>query len=58
MSLQVNAANRTTLDLIGIVPLILDINDHIFIHNFIISKKVKQPFIIGLVFAQGYKIAS
>ena len=35
MSLQVNTADGTTLDPIGVVPLVLYINDHMFIHNFI-----------------------
>ena len=56
MSLQINTASRTTLGPIGIVPLILNINDYIFIHNLIIHKKLRQQFIIGLNFAQRYKI--
>ena len=54
-SLQVNVASRTFLGPIGIVPLICDINDHVFVHNFIICKKLKQPLIVGLDFAQRYK---
>ena len=56
MPLQVNTARGTTSDPIGIFPLLLDINDHTFIHNFIICKKLKQPLIIGLDFTQCYKI--
>ena len=56
MSLQVNTASGTTIDLIDIILLLLDISDHIFMHNFIIYKKLKQPVIIGLDFAQHYKI--
>ena len=41
-SLWVNTASRTTLGQIGIVPLILDIKDHTFVHNFTICKKLKQ----------------
>ena len=37
-----------TLDPIGIVPLILNINDHMFIHNLVICKALKQPLIVGL----------
>ena len=48
-------ASRTTLGLIEIVPLILDINNHTFVHNFIICKKLKQSLIVGLDFAQRYK---
>ena len=48
-------ASGATLDLIGIVPLILDISDYTFTHSFIILKKLKQPLIIGLDFAQCYK---
>ena len=56
MSLQVNTASGTTLDPIGIIPLILDINEHMFMHNFIICKKLKQSLIIGLDVAQCHKI--
>ena len=56
MSSHVNTASRTTLDPIAIVPLIPEINDHTFIHNFFLCKKLKQPLIIGLYFAQCYKI--
>ena len=48
--------SRTTLGLIGIVPLTLDIKNHTFIQNFIICKKLKQPFLVGLDSAQNTKI--
>ena len=41
MSLRVNTACRTTLDPIGIINLILDINSYTFTYNFIICKKLK-----------------
>ena len=50
-------ASGTTLGPIGIVPLILDINDLTFVHNFIICKKLKQPLTVGLDFAQRPKIS-
>ena len=53
--LQVNMVKRATLGPKGIVPLILDINDDTFVHNFIICKKPKQPLNLGLHFAQRYK---
>ena len=55
-SLQVKTASGITVGPIGIVPLILDINDHTFAHNFITCKKLKQPLIVGLALAQRYKI--
>ena len=55
MSLQMNTAIRTTLDPIDRVHLLLDISDHTFIYNFIICKKLKQPFIVGLDLLQCYK---
>ena len=56
MSLQVNTASGTTVDPIGIDPLIFGINDHMFINNFIICKTLKHPLTIGLDFAQWYRI--
>ena len=49
-------ASRTTLGLIEIVLLILYINEHTFVHSFIICKKLKQPWMVGLDCAQRYKI--
>ena len=46
----------TTLGPIGITPLELNIDDQIFVHNFIIYTKVKQPLILGINFAQRYRI--
>ena len=42
MSFQENTASRTILGLIGIVPLILDINDYTFVHNSIICNKLSH----------------
>ena len=50
-------ATGTTLGLIRIVSLILGINNNTFIHNVIISEKLKQPLIVRLDFAQRYKLA-
>ena len=41
-SLTVNTASVTTLRPIGIVPLILDIYDHTFVHKFIMCMNLKQ----------------
>ena len=56
MSLWVNTASGTTSDLIGILSLTLYINDHSSAQNFIICKKLKHLLIVGLDFAQRYKI--
>ena len=40
-SLRVNTVSGMTLGPIGIVPLILDINNHTFVHRFIICMKSK-----------------
>ena len=40
-SLWVNKASRSTIGLIGIVLLALDISNHTFVQNFIICKKLK-----------------
>ena len=50
--LWVNTASRMTLGPIGIVLLVLDMNDHSIVHNFIICVKLKQYLIKGLHFAQ------
>ena len=41
-TLWVKTASRTKLGPIGIVPLVLDINNHAFVDNFIICKKLKN----------------
>ena len=46
--LRVNTVSATSLGMIGIVPLILDIDNHSFVHNFIICIKLKQSLVIGL----------
>ena len=50
-SLRVNTVSGMTLGTIGIVPLIPDIDNHTFVHNFIIHTKLKQSLIIELDFA-------
>ena len=49
-------ASGTTLGPIGIVPLTLDNNGHLFIYNFVVCRNLKQTLIVGLNFAQCYKI--
>ena len=51
-----NTANRATLGPIGIAPLDLNTEEQNFIHNFIVCTKSKQNLILGLDFAQRYKI--
>ena len=51
-SLRVNTASAMTLGPTGIGNLILDIDDHILVNNFIICTKLKQSLIIGQDFAQ------
>ena len=41
---------------IGKVQLSMNIEEHSFKHNLIIYIKLKQPLIIGLDFAQRYKL--
>ena len=55
-ALWVNTASRATLGPIGIVQLTMNIEEHSFKCNFIICMKLKQPLIIGLDFAQRYKL--
>ena len=57
MSLWVNTASGTMLDLIDIVLLMLNIHDHTFLCIFIICHKLKQLCIIILDFAQCNKTA-
>ena len=54
--LHVNTASGTTSGPLGLMPLIMNTEEHSFKHNFIICMKLKQTFIIGLDFAQRYKV--
>ena len=55
--MKVNTASRATLGPIGIAPLDLNIETQNFLtHNFIVCTKLKQNLILGLNFAQRYKI--
>ena len=51
-----NTASITTLGLIRITPLELNIDYQMFVHNFIICTKLKQSLILGLDFAQRYRM--
>ena len=50
--MKVNTFHGTTLGPIGIAPLDLNIDDQIFMQNFIACTKFKQHLILGLEFAQ------
>ena len=54
--LKVNTAIEATLGPIGIALLDVNIEEQNFTHNFIVCTKLKQPFILGLDFAQRNKI--
>ena len=54
--LKVSNACVATLGPIGIAPLELNIDDQNFGHNFIVYTKLKQHLILGLDFAQRYRI--
>ena len=54
--LKVNTASGPTLGPTGIAPLDLNIEEQNFTHNFIVCTKLKQHLILGLDFAQRYKI--
>ena len=54
--LKINTASGTFLGPMGIAPLELNIDNHIFVHNFTIYTKLKEPLIWGLDFAQRYRI--
>ena len=54
-SIKLNTASGTTLGPIGTDPLEFNIDNHIFVHNFIVCTKLKQPLILGLHFAQRYR---
>ena len=45
-----------TLGQIGITHWIMNIEEHSFKHNFVICAILNQPLIIGLDFAQRYKL--
>ena len=49
-SLKVNTASGVVLGSIGITHLELNIDDQIFVYNFIMCTKLKQPLILGLNF--------
>ena len=51
-----STASGMTLGSIGILPLIPDVDKHSFVHKFILCTKLKQSQLIGLDFAQRYKI--
>ena len=54
--LKVNTASGTTLGPIQIAPLELNTDDQNFVHNFVVCTKLKQHLILGLDFAQRYRI--
>ena len=54
--LKVNTTGRATLGPIGIGHLDMNIEEQNFTHNFIVCIKLKQNLILGLNFAQRYKI--
>ena len=51
-----NTAHGTTLGPIGITPLELNTDYHIFVYNFNVCTKLKQFLILGVNFAQRYRI--
>ena len=53
---KVNTASRATLAPIGIAPPNLNIKEQNFTHNFIVCTKLKQHLVLGLDFAQKYKL--
>ena len=53
---KVNTTTRAALGPIGIAPLDLNIEEQYFTHNFIVCAKLKPNLILGLTFAQRYKI--
>ena len=55
-TLWVNTASGAILGPIGLTSLTMNIEDHSLRHNFIICTKLKQPLIIGLDFAQRYRL--
>ena len=55
-TLKVNSASGATLGPEGIAPLELNIDDQTFVHNFVVCAKLKKHLILGLEFAQRYRI--
>ena len=53
---KVNIASGATLGPRGIAPLDLNIEEQNFTHKFVLCTKLKQHLILGLDFAQRYKI--
>ena len=51
-----NTASGGPLGPIGIAPLDLNTEEQNFTHNFIVCAQLKQNVILGLSFAQRYKI--
>ena len=56
--LKVNTARRATSGPIGIAPLDLNVEEQNSAHNCIVCTKLKQNLILGLDFAQRYKIGN
>ena len=54
--LNMNTVSRAILGPIGIAPLELNIDDYNFKHNFVVCTNLKQHPILGLDFAQRYRI--
>ena len=54
--LKVNTASEAMLGPTVITPLELSIDDHNFVHNFIVCTKLKQDLILRLEFAQRYRL--
>ena len=54
--LWINTTSGTTLGPIGLKQLTMNMEEHSFRHNLIICTKLKQPLIIGLDFAQRYRL--
>ena len=56
ISLKVNTASGTTLGPIRIAPLEVNMKSQIFVCNFIICSKLKQPLSLELAFSHRYRI--
>ena len=54
--LKVNTAGGATLGPIGIALIEVSIDDHNFVHNFIVCTQLKKHLILGLDFTQRYRI--
>ena len=48
--------SRATLGPTGIAPLDLNIDNQNFMHNFVVCTKLKQHLILGLDFAQRFRV--